>query len=858
MTNLATRLYRAIRPPTARPIAPVIAVNAAPAESATKPPKAGRVISPRQRDHTNIFSGDLTPDRVKQILAATIYGNAEQINAAFDRMIERDAHIQCEYEKRLLAVTGLAWDVVSMSQIREGDLSDSEARLADEIASFVRKSLTMIRVTGHNIVGTQPIEAGLGHLMDAVGRGLSCVEQEWGEATVRLPGGEKTIATRMPIRWHCLASSRFLFDSQEPWRLRVRRDDSDFEGLALDEQPPGKFILHAPRSVGGNPFRGGLHVPALMMFYGKTYGWKWFMSAMELFGQPLLIAKYPPNATPAEIEAILQVLEDIGNSARGAFSANTAFEAISTGFTSSGTQSIYERMIKLADAAVSKNYVGVTLLTEVGEGGGNRALGDNMQEVREDLRDKDILGEGATISEQYIRTLVAASPYAAQGGLELLPVFRREIDEPADDRADMELLDKAVNRFKNVKVPKRHLHERFGFPTTEDEAALDEPLEGAGGIDPFGLGGATDELATENRRAIRKTCNRALDRILSRRSPLASIGPWLIGAILASQSVTERVVDAFDVALAPFNNVALPAVATSLPAEMVAALTEAFEAVGAGDSHADMVELNRQLLLATRLHGERTTQVKVERARSRNARTINAESIDFERLPFVEAIESLRDRVGLDPETFIQLEADARSRAFRVAGVWDMDLLAVLHTNLVRTITNGETVRDFRLRVLPQMADRAGWTGENPWHSNVVFYQNFAMAHAAGRFRQYDDLEISYWRFTAHGDTCEICEPFVGKVYRTTDTRYVPPLHFFCDCIDEVVFQEELRDDELRDSRTSPENPALAKYLSQPSAFKFDVRQYAALEPIRIDKYPNEFQSAFRRLAEARGWEVAA
>ncbi|MCC6775988.1 MAG: DUF935 family protein, partial [Hyphomicrobiales bacterium] len=706
-------------------------------------------------------------------------------------------------------------------------LTAADERLAQEVLDYCLEVVDQI----------EGLDALLCHTADSIGRSVAVGQFIW----------DTVEGQRRPVAAEGIAGTQLRIESSDPTQLRIVTED-DTVGIPISTYPAGQFLVRQPRSIGGSYFRGGLLRGAVVGHMAKRVGRKSWWFGIEKFGMPVSIAKYD-TADEATKNNILSMISSLGVARGGLFPKGCEFEFAT--FDTKGEWP-HERLLAYVDAGYAKLCLGQTLTTQIGETGGAMAAATVHNEVREDLRDDDRASEARDVREQLLRPVVLYK--FGERAMRFIPHFRRIVEEPQDDVADMATLKGAVNDL-GFPVPMRHVVDRFGLPVVEG-TDLDAALPGrAIAPSPFDL--PPDLSANSARRDLRIVANRALDKILSRRSTLASIGPWLVGAILASQSVTERSVDAFDAALVPFNNVALSVDAGSLPADMADALADVFGVIVAGDSHADMVELNRQLLLATRLHGERTTQLRAERSRSRNVKTQNAESVDFAKLPFVEAIESLRDRVGLDPETFIQLDGHARSRAFRVAGVWEMDLLAVLHTNLLRTITNGETVRDFRLRVLPQMADRAGWTGESPWHADVVFYQNFAMAHAAGRFRQYEELDISYWRFRANGDSCEICKPEVGKVYRTTDTARIPPLHFNCDCIDEVVFGEELGAGELRES-ASTFNPALDRYRSKPSAFVFDVRQYGALEPLRINKYPAEFQPAFRRLADARGWEVSA
>lgn len=234
---------------------------------------------------------------------------------------------------------------------------------------------------------------------------------------------------------------------------------------------------------------------------------------------------------------------------------------------------------------------------------------------------------------------------------------------------------------------------------------------------------------------------------------------------------------------------------------------------------------------------------------------MNPSSLDFANIPFTQAIELLRDRLGLDPDTFEELSAQARSRAWRVAGLYNMQLLADVHRELLASIKKGETLRDFRLR-LPQMAERRGWTGENPWHAAIVHSQNFMMAHAAGRYEEYREFGVDAWRYVIRsGEACPICEPLAGKVFAMGDRRYFPPLHFNCYCVDEPVFADELRPDEVEDS-AGVANPALDDEQSRPSGFKWDVGQYANLEPVDLSQFSQELRPAFEEFAKEQGWEI--
>lgn len=783
------------------------------AERKAPTPKAGlRPWTPHRNDFGKLLSGDLDLDRLQAIFRAVVGGEAEEVALVYERMLTRDAHIRAESRKRLGAVSGLAWEVVPATPLDDAD-DDFDEDLAAEICGFVRRTLR--RMEG--------FDAALEALVAARGTGVEVAQLIW----------ETVEGRRVPVAAEAIPFRNLRYDDIEPWRLRIR-SGYDYRGQAIDGFPRGQFIVHAPEPIGGNAFAGGLYFASLLWYCVKVWDIRFLMTAVELFGQPLRIAKYPEGASSDVIHALTQTLREMGQTAAGVIPEGTSFEAITAGIGNSPAAWPQERLIALFNGEITKLWIGATLTTAM-DSTGSQAAATVHQEIKIEGRDDDIAKESRTIGRDLLRPIVLYT--FGEESARYVPTFRRVIERAKDLQAMSTIASTVINDL-GAPVPMRYVQDELGIPLVEG-TDLDAALPGRKVADPFGDFGAP----VAGRAQLRTLAAGALDRIARRGSPLARLVPLIVTAVLASQAHSEQVIERFAAALARFD--ASPEVS----GEMTAALAEAFAALPTGE----MQELARQSLLAAELAGRLHATAQARTAR--RAHVVAAAEIDFARLPFVEAIEAFRDRIGMDPATFAQLDAQARSRAWRVAGVWDMDLLAVLHTQLAQALAHGETVRDFRQRALPSMLDRAGWTGENPWHANVVFYQNFAMAHAAGRFRQYEDLAIGYWRFRTFGDSCPICAPEAGKVYRTDDTDRVAPLHFTCDCSDEVVFDEELEDGELRQSADEP-NAALAAERGRESGFAFDVRQYAALEPIDLAKYPAAYHAAFERMARQRNLEV--
>lgn len=811
------------------------------AKKSTKPPEVGLVVMPRvNQDFGNFYQIELTPERAKRVLHAAAYGEPFEQHVLFDEMLETDSDLDNAYRTRLLGLTNLEWELVSALQVGRSPskLTAAEENLAQEVLDYCLEVVD--RIEGFDDM--------LCHTADSIGRGTAVGQFIW----------DSVEGQRRPIAAEGVSGTQLRIESSNPTQLRIVTE-GDTIGIPIASYPAGQFLVRQPRAIGGSYFRGGLLRAAVVGHMVKRVGRKSWWFGIEKFGLPISVAKY--DTIDGESKAnILSMLTSLGVARGGLFPKGCEFEFIE--FNQQG-QWPHERLLMYVDAGYSKLFLGQTLTTQISETGGAMAAATVHNEVRQDLRDDDRASEARDVREQLLRPVVLYK--FGEAALRFVPHYRRVVEEPQDDAADMATLRYAVNDL-GYPVPMRHVHDRFSLPVVEG-TDLDAPLPGrAVAPSPFDAGtdlGANREHAAGclchrcgARANLRANADRELSRVLNRRSPLTTLGTWIAAAVLASQSHTLAAAERFADALAVGEAKIMRAAPDALDGAIAEVLLPAFEAL----PHTDLAELNRQSFLAARLHGEHSAQIRVQRRLPAGEAELsaNAERIDFEKLPFIEAIESFRDRIGIAPDEFLKLDAEARSRAWRVAGVWDMNLLAVLHTNLVQSIANGETARDFRLRVLPQMYEQSGWAGERPWHAQLVYETNYSLATAAGRWRQYDELDIGHWRFiyVSKAD-CPLCAPLDGKIFTTRDTKLVPPIHWGCICYEEVVFPEELLPREVIRSRDLV-HPLLDRERSRAGALKFNVREYAALEPLNLAKYPAQYHEAFKRLAEARDWQVAA
>ena len=778
----------------------------------------GQIFRSRRQDHWQYTTADLTPGRVKAILRTAAYGDPRDQDGVFNQLLERDAHLSSVYEQRLLNFTGPDWEIIAAKQ--EGKDAESSQALADETADYCREVLD----------GIEDLSESLNHLSEAVGRGLAAGEIVW----------DKVNAGLQPAKIEPIAFTQLVEDTNSPGDLRILTDDRP-QGVPIDEAGNGKIILATPRVRALSPFRGGLLRTAVGLEMFKWDALRWWGIGLERFGLPLRIAKYRPGASRDEIDALLTMLTDMGVNAAGVFQQGAEVEFVESKASLPGGGFPHQGMIDYIDKAFTILCLGATLTTQMDQAGGSYGASKTHEGVIEQRRAKDIANESAYVRRWLLKPLVEAKFHVGAP----VPYFCRVVEEQKDLIQTAQLISIVVNEC-GAELPASTIPEQTGLALVKG-ADLDAPLPGrAAAPDPFGLS-ATPPPSNEMRtNRLQILSHRKLTQVVQRRrTAISRTASWILAAVLASQAHTKNVMatvaDFIDAR--PTNQQALadlPQVFSSLPID-------------------DMVDLQNELLTVGRLAGRATAKdrlrIRHHAAQGRTLITHADASIGFARIPFEKAIEALRERVGLTTEEFEALDAEARSRAWRVAGVYNMQLLATVHRRLAESIAAGETARDFRLRVRDQMSDADGWTGENPWHADIVHYQNFAMAHAAGRYGEYQEAGVTHWRFVANGETCPICEPFLGKLFRMADRKAFPPIHFWCDCEDEPVFEGEFDDAETA-TFDDIKAPDLAAEHARPSGFKWDPAQYANLEPFDLRGFPLELQPYYAEFAAARGWEV--
>lgn len=405
-------------------------------------PKPGRAIMARNEDSVRDYpSAGLTPSRLATIFKEADDGSLATAMELFEQMEEKDAHLFSIANTRRLALTGLDWQVISASEMREG----VDRAIAEEAAAYCREVLANV----------ETFDEVLQHLSLAIGRNIAIAEIVWDLVECEL----------RPVDLAAVDFARIVFDESD--RPRILTAEAPRDGVELT---PNKFIVHTPHSVSGHPQRGGLLRVTAMVYLAKNLSLKDWMIFAEVFGMPVRIARYDSTATEDEKRELLHMLESLGSNAAGIFSRAVELQIVEANRGTSGPP--YERLVDFLNREMSKAWLGQTLTTDIAGQSGSVAASRVHEEVRKDILADDIRKEGRTIRRDLLgpMTRLRFGPHAP------VPFFTHRPSRPVNTRELAEVLDVAVNQL-GVKIPLGWAYDSLGIP---QGGAGDATLPGRG------------------------------------------------------------------------------------------------------------------------------------------------------------------------------------------------------------------------------------------------------------------------------------------------------------------------------------------------------------------------------------------
>lgn len=376
----------------------------------------------------NSVANTLTPQRLGTLMRAVVDGtDLEAFMTLAEEMEERDLHYAAQLRTRKLAVAALTPTVEAASE----DKADVD--LAEQVRL---------------LVNDDQMPELFFDLLDGLGKGLSVVQILWD--TNNTPWKPKD------YKW------------VDPRYLRADQDTLEDILLISNDYPMGaplepyKFIVHTPRSKSGSVWRNGLARLVAVMYMLKSFTVRDWWAFAEVFGIPVRIGKYGPNASKDDIATLVNAVSRIASDAGAVIPESMKLELVETAKGNGGT-TLFENQARWCDEQTSKAVLGQTMTADDGS---SQSQANVHNEVRIDIAKWDARQLEACINEYLVKPYIILN----WGVQTRYPKVRIKVPEPEDLKMLVESITPLIDR--GMKVSASSVREKFGLSEPDDDEDL--------------------------------------------------------------------------------------------------------------------------------------------------------------------------------------------------------------------------------------------------------------------------------------------------------------------------------------------------------------------------------------------------
>ena len=308
----------------------------------------------------------LTPGRLATIMKEVVRGDIRAYLTLAEEMEERYPHYAAVLGTRKRAMSGIK-PIIAEASTRA---------VPKEIVEAVTELLE-----------DEALPDLVENLMDGIAKGFSVSEILWEERQGKW--WPKAYVHRDP--------KYFTFDYISRSTLRL----AELGSIDGTDIPPGRMIQHMPRLKAGIPIRAGLARQVAWMFMLASFTLKDWIFFMDVFGMPLRLGKYHPNATADEKRALLRAVVQMASDAGAIIPESMSIEFIDA--KSCGTAP-FDDASRFINEQVSKLVLGQTMTSDNGSSLGQAKV---HNEIRLEIKIADARMLTKTINRDLVRWFVA-------------------------------------------------------------------------------------------------------------------------------------------------------------------------------------------------------------------------------------------------------------------------------------------------------------------------------------------------------------------------------------------------------------------------------------------------------------------
>jgi phage gp29-like protein len=419
----------------------------------------------------------ITPQYIEATLTGAMAGAHVQQWWLFDLMLKT-------WPELLACYTELIYGVLRKKMIFEPHHDEDEKPTpgADEKQKVVCAALAAMSPDPTR--DESAMEGTIKDILDAWFRGLGVQEIVWQMVDDPVVG---TIAA--PKSTFSIDVSNYAFSNEGVLGLRSDKGRSaatwpyqttSMQPLPSDlvAFPPNKFLIAKAKCSAGNTVAGALLRPLAWWWCAANFSSDWLLNLAQVFGLPFRWANYDTNAPQATIDAICNMLQNMGSAGWAAFPVGTTLEMISPSASQGSDHSPQGELLDRADRYCRNLLLGQTMTGThgtTGKGGG-QAFGEVEADVKSDRIDAAGKFAEQIINDQLIKFILALN----YGDTDEAPTVRFLEDEEGDyneAQRDKLLVD------AGLPIGVDFMRKKYGIP---EPAEGEETLEKA--EPPLGLG----------------------------------------------------------------------------------------------------------------------------------------------------------------------------------------------------------------------------------------------------------------------------------------------------------------------------------------------------------------------------------
>lgn len=267
----------------------------------------------------------ITPQYIEAVLRGALAGNHVQQWEIFDLMLDTWPELSAVARE-------LIDGVVERKLIFEAFAEEEEEATDEAKARCKLVSAALRRMRPEACADENDLEGTLKDILDGWFRGVCCLEVDWQTSASAVHG--RFIAPRATWWVHPVC---FAFDAGG--RLGLRTDAAgnmqplNLSGTALQGPaasvgafPAHKFLVGIHKAKSGSALGGALLRPLAWWWCAANFSADWLLNLAQVFGLPFRWANYDAHAPAATVDAICNMLQNMGSAGWAAFPAGTTME----------------------------------------------------------------------------------------------------------------------------------------------------------------------------------------------------------------------------------------------------------------------------------------------------------------------------------------------------------------------------------------------------------------------------------------------------------------------------------------------------------------------------------------------------